>query len=403
MSGGGNTRPAGGSNQQSRSRGNTRNRQNSRSGTANFIDRPLRGITRDLTRAYKQGYGGGYYPGTTYVPPTANQNKAVGMIEKLAGSPSKSLAGADKALQGIFSSGGINSTMKKGLKPLQMIASGKLSIKTEKQLKELYKQAMEQTAAKTYLTDTASGKMLAEGNPYANQVISDTLGDMSDVVSSQFSGLGRYGSDDHAEDIAGKGGQIAAQMRMGVYDAERGRQLQATGMLDAAEQARLGTGLGITNARSQVQGANISNRAAAGNSIAGIGQMGQQNLLAGAALAPGIDQARYYGTQQLMAAGSWQQQQLQAQAMDAARRWEAANNAPINHAAPYLSMLTGMAPIYGTNSMASQGMSNSMSFGSGSSYVPNNPWGNAMGGALGGYALGGPVGGLLGGGAGYFM
>lgn len=107
------------------------------------------------------------------------------------------------------------------------------------------------TAASKYLTDTASGGMLGS-NPYFEEQLQRTMDDAANRAMSMYSSLGRGGSDWSRADLAKTLGGISNDARAANYEAERGRQMQAVGMLDSANLAQSGQRLGVMNSQAQM-------------------------------------------------------------------------------------------------------------------------------------------------------
>lgn len=84
--------------------------------------------------------------------------------------------------------------------------------------------------AMSTLRATANGSMLGS-NPYLDQVLATSRQRAADQINQQFSGAGRYGSGANTGILADRLGAIETNARMQNYDSERGRQLNAAGLL----------------------------------------------------------------------------------------------------------------------------------------------------------------------------
>ena len=210
----------------------------------------------------------------------------------------------------------------------------------------------------TTLMQPASGGMLG-ANPYLDSVLATSGQRAADMVNSQFAGAGRYGSGAHTGVLADRLGAIETNARMGSYDTERGRQLNAAGLL---------SGQGM-------QGAQLS------------GQLDNANVM----------------QQQLLAQGGQMQDAManaQKQAPLQATQWMAGLGTPI-------------AQLGGSTSQETSGTTNGTTNGTRVTQTPANIPGMIGGGIMGGLDLmaGNPMalsnigrnmGGLFGGSSPYF-
>lgn len=90
------------------------------------------------------------------------------------------------------------------------------------------------TAAQNYLTDYASGKYLAEGNPYYKERLNNEINDSNALIQSQFSGSGRYGSGANSQVLAKNTNNMLLQGLENDYNRQQANQLAATQQIDAA-------------------------------------------------------------------------------------------------------------------------------------------------------------------------
>ena len=157
---------------------------------------------------------------------------------------------------------------------------GKNSIRTGQDFRDIYGRAQQPGAAENYLTETARGDYLAEGNPHFRQWLEREAERLGDQVSGQFSAAGRYGSGAHQGVLGDTVGDFTLQGLAEDFNRERGLQLQAAQTIEDAQQGRLGQQLGAVSGITGVQGQNLANRmAAAGqlnaNDLARLGLAGQ--------------------------------------------------------------------------------------------------------------------------------
>lgn len=157
------------------------------------------------------------------------------------------------------------------------------------------------------LNPYASGDYLkAGGNPYLDATIKSAMNDAAQGVNAQFSSAGRYGSGANADALGSRLGSIATNARMQDYNQQQANQLQANGMLQ------------------QIAGL----RGTLGNSIAGIGQQGVNNLAgAGGALGQ-LSAAQNADAQNAIGVGS-SRMDYQQRLIDAANQapWAKVGNA----------------------------------------------------------------------------
>jgi hypothetical protein len=89
-----------------------------------------------------------------------------------------------------------------------------------------------QTAASNYLTDYASGKYLAEGNPYYKERLNNEISDSNALIQSQFSGSGRYGSGANTGVLAKNTNNMLLQGLENDFNRQQANQLAATQQID---------------------------------------------------------------------------------------------------------------------------------------------------------------------------
>lgn len=90
------------------------------------------------------------------------------------------------------------------------------------------------TSAQNNLTDYASGKYLAEGNPYYKERLNNEINDSNSLIQSQFSGSGRYGSGANTGVLAKNTNNMLLQGLENDYNRQQANQLAATSQIDAA-------------------------------------------------------------------------------------------------------------------------------------------------------------------------
>lgn len=90
------------------------------------------------------------------------------------------------------------------------------------------------TSAQNNLSDYASGKFLADGNPYYKERLNNEINDSNSLIQSQFSGSGRYGSGANTGVLAKNTNNMLLQGLENDYNRQQANQFAATSQIDAA-------------------------------------------------------------------------------------------------------------------------------------------------------------------------
>jgi hypothetical protein len=146
---------------------------------------------------------------------------------------------------------------------LSGIASGTQGIRTEGDYRNILAQAGGRSAAEQYLTDTAAGNYLTDGNPYYRQRLDKEIGDATAKMQTMYAGKGRYGSMTAQKGIGEMTGNMLLQGLESDYNRERENQLRAVGMIDDQRNTGIGNRLAAVSGLTGVQGQNIGNQMAA--------------------------------------------------------------------------------------------------------------------------------------------
>jgi hypothetical protein len=150
-------------------------------------------------------------------------------------------------------------------------------------------------AANQYVTDTLGGRYLNEGsNPYLANIWNDQADQLTNRLKDVYSGMGRYGSEPMEGELTRNLGALHSQLYGSQYNAERDRMQGAAGM------------------------------------------------------APGLDAARYQGTDRLLAAGAYRDADTQAARDSEVARWNFNQQAPMNALDWYSQIVNGTAGLGGT-------------------------------------------------------
>jgi hypothetical protein len=358
----------------------------------------------DAMRLYEDGYGGNTYLGSTVAPlsdttmagvnalNSAGANWDTGGTRDIYGG--LGAAAADDPYAGLMRGvsdqiGGQNWNVNTNGMTGQAndlfggIASGQQGINTGGMYGQVFNEAQSPSAADQYLTASARGDYLAEGNPYYRQRLEGELADTAAQTRSLMSGAGRYGSDVSNRLLTDRLGQQRTAALENDWNRERGLQMQSVGMIDQARQGNATTQLAAAGGLSGVQGQNLQNRMSAGGQMmdatynranfdAGnldrqmqgyqtqgslLGQAGNQSLGAldrsfGAADAMyGIDQQNFQnsieGANAQLRAGGMMDDQSQANLQDEINRFYALDNQDWTRLSMLESAAAGAAGPYG--------------------------------------------------------
>ncbi len=122
---------------------------------------------------------------------------------------------------------------------ISQFGRGLNNVTTGRQFGQIYRNAREPGAAEDYLTSTARGDYLAEGNPYYRQILEKEAERLGDQVSGVFAGSGRYGSGAHQGVLGDTVGDFMQKGLSEDFTRERGLQMDAAQSIEAAQQGRM--------------------------------------------------------------------------------------------------------------------------------------------------------------------
>lgn len=202
--------------------------------------------------------------------------------------------------------------------------------------KNLLGNAGEEFYSEKYLDDMARGNLVGGGNPELDNIRRQAQEATQNRVNARMAGSGAYGGSNYAKNITRELIDADQRLLYENYEKERARQMQAVGMMDAAQAAGFGqeaqATAGLTGSRTQdfnnqlssanaqmgaiagqtgVQGQNIANQLGAAGQQAGALQQGQANRLAALGLTPQLQQASFLGGQAMLGLGDRMQGQQQ--------------------------------------------------------------------------------------------
>jgi hypothetical protein len=278
-----------------------------------FLEGALRGSISGAGQLFDAGSGFNAYPGATFVPPTANELQGVSQMEGIANAGNPLLDPTLQQFQQMLSSGGINPMQGDVLSQLQKIMSGDINIGGLGDYTSAIAQAQQPTAANNYLTSTARGDFLGTGNPYVGANLQTSADQASNRVNEMMAGMGRAGSPAHTETMMREIGDLYSRGLGQNYENERGRQMQATGLIDNAGFQQGQMLHNLLAGRGNLEGANIANMAGAGGSIFDAIGQGQDRALQYGLAAPGISEFRYQDPSKLVDIGAAQRGDLQSE------------------------------------------------------------------------------------------
>lgn len=342
----------------------------------------------DALKLYNSGAGGNTYTGSTVAPLSGTTMQGINQLAQAG--LGWNTAGTRPLYQGLGAAAVSNPYMSRITNAargvggyagqlggvaggVQDIADGQTAIGTGGDYRDIYGRAQAPTSAAANLSDYASGKYLAEGNPYYRQRLDKEIADANAMIQSQFSGAGRYGSQANQRTIADNTSNMLMQGLENDYNRQQANQLTAAGMIDQANQAALGTQLGAISGLTGVEGQNIANRlsgaglqgdllsnagnqlAAAGNLYSNAGQLYSTGIgqgLQAAGSMSDLDQRNFQnqlqGAGATLQAGGLLDQQAQKLLSDEVAKWYSLDNQDWTRLGMLQTAATGAAGPYGT-------------------------------------------------------
>lgn len=217
---------------------------------------------------------------------TSMFNDAVGGMSSLANNAiaTNPLQGSMNEWQSTFGTDGYNQTQRDALAQLQGFSAGQNPNQAIGLLQPFTQQTdnpalagFTQMAAggpnyysEDNLAGIARGDLLNREDPNFERVLDRSLERAATEAALVSGGMGRYGSGAHQGVVTRNIGDTAANARMGQYQFERGQQLQANQLMDAARSARDATQL---SALSGQAGTYADDRNSAINAINALGSL----------------------------------------------------------------------------------------------------------------------------------
>ncbi len=224
------------------------------------------------------------YQGSTVVPWDPRTQQSLDQQQQIANGSQPLINATMGGILGNLSNNGINATAMPGIQGLQ---------------------------------GYASGQYLNGGSPEFQKALDFQTQQTADDVNRQFSGMGRYGSGDHAGVLASQIGNLRNNAMAQELAREQALQQSAAGQLISA------------------------------------GQGGNANMLQAAALAPTADQFQYAPAERLAQIGSAYEQQAGNNLQDTIEKYYGNQQAPLQNLQFLSDMINGVSRNYGTSSTTS--------------------------------------------------
>lgn len=294
-----------------------------------------------------QGAGPSYFPGQTYVSPSAATTSALGMAEQRATAGSPLLQQAQAALGANI--GALNPASAQ-YQSLYGTSATDPSQAFYQQMRggEFGNEALAGTRA------TAGGQYLGGNqffqgafNPAARQAQQAFTENIQDLTSKAASS-GRYGSgamgqlQGKAADIFGRNlAETAGKLSYENYAQERALQEAAQGRLGALSQQDLANRLAGATALTQGGQQEYANRMAATQGLAGVSASDRAAQLAALQAAPGMAAADYADIQKLLTVGQAREGYDQTALQDEINRYNYEQNLPQAKLQSFLSSVYG--------------------------------------------------------------
>jgi hypothetical protein len=193
------------------------------------------GIGRDL---YNRGVGGNVYQGSAVAPLSDTTMAGVNRLAQAGDSWDTS---ATRPLYAGLGAAAMNSPFVNARTDLSAFDPASASAnKITSEAQRLFGDMAEKqgpTAAEQFLTSTADGSFLKEGNPYFRQRLEGELDDTAARTRTAMSGMGRGNSAFSQQQLTDNLNTQRTAALEDDWNRERGHQITATGMIDASRNA----------------------------------------------------------------------------------------------------------------------------------------------------------------------
>ena len=327
-----------------------------------------------------------YYPGQTYVSPSAATTDAIAQQEALARQNSQILGQAQQSFLGGMQAGSAAQPLYQNIYGAAQNQPG-AGVYGQAAAGGLQNQALGQ------MQSIAGGSML-NSNPYQQQMMQAATRPLEQAfsqsvlpgISSLYSKSGRLGSGSMeralgtATESYGRAlGDATSNLAGSQYQAERQLQQQALGMFGTASAQDIATRLAGAQGLQSAQAQSLQGQLGAAGGVGTAQEQALQRQLQAASAAPSIYAQQYLPSQALGQVGA-QQEAISGQALqEQMARYNFQQQLPYQQLSGYLSSVYG-SPMgsYGTQTSTSPTYNN----------TTTNALTGALAGGLGGYALG---------------
>ena len=328
-----------------------------------------------------------YYPNATYTDMAPQTELGLGLMENraLSGSPI-----TDQASQQYMNTlSGANLYNNPGFNLMSPFATGQFSTPGTDMIAY---GGMGANGADQYLQGTAAGDYLNQDNPGLAAVGQRLQNQIQPMVDSRFASSGRTGSGAHEESFTRSMADAMAPYMYGNYESERGRQLQAAGMLQGSGENAYGRMMGAGGQLAGIGAGERQTQLGAAGALSNLysNAQGQQyNAMMGA---PGYAQQDYNDYNRLMGVGDAYRGQEGQVLGDSIARHDYFTNQPYTDLAQYMGLLSGtyggtttstgdqLNPNYGTDPSLGQNLLGLAATGVGAYF--GGPWGAAAAGSM---------------------
>ena len=326
-----------------------------------------------------------YYPGQTYVSPSAATTESIAQQEALARQNSQLLGQAQQSFLGGMQAGSAAQPLYQNIYGAAQNQPG-AGVYGQAAAGGLQNQALGQ------MQSIAGGSML-NSNPYQQQMMQAATRPLEQAfsqsvlpgISSLYSKSGRLGSGsmERALGTATEGygralGDVTSNLAGSQYQAERQLQQQALGMFGTASAQDIATRLAGAQGLQSAQAQSLQGQLGAAGGVGAAQEQALQRQMAAASAAPSIYAQQYLPSQALGQVGA-QQEAISGQALqEQMARYNFQQQLPYQQLSGYLSSVYG-SPMgsYGTQTTTAPTYNN----------TTTNALTGALAGAAGGYAL----------------
>lgn len=199
----------------------------------------------------KSGVGQQVYTGSTVIPFAQQSTQGMNAIQSQASAAMRP-GGFSGQMGNVINQGGFTGQQQSAVNALNPFMSGRGDVSTSA-INSLGNQAMNNpfmdqvmgpSMSEQNLSGIASGGFLNREDPNFERVLARASENAANSVNMSLAGAGRYGSGVHQGNLARTVGDLQADARLGQYNTERDRQVQANSLIDQQRLANTGLGMG---------------------------------------------------------------------------------------------------------------------------------------------------------------